>query len=80
MSRYQKHKFIMLQGKEVHCLVLCEFCTKMLPMATNLTSKVLLGLATGELNSLCNFGKDKILGQGLYQKTSQRGGFPHSLE
>ena len=52
----------------------------MLPMATNLTSKVLPGLATGVLNNLCNFGKDKILGQGLYQKTSQRGGFPYSLE
>ena len=52
----------------------------MLPMATNLTSRVLPGLATGVLNNLWNFGKDKILGQGLYQKTSQRGGSPYSLE
>ena len=40
---------------------------RLLPMATNLASKVLPGLATGALGplaSLGNFGMDKILGQG----------------
>jgi len=41
--------------------------TKMLPMATNLASKVLPGLATGALGSIGNFTMDKILGQGISQ-------------
>ena len=48
---------------------------KVLPVATNPASKVLTGLATGALSNLGNFGMDKILGQGWYQNTSQRGGF-----
>ncbi|CAH3132264.1 unnamed protein product, partial [Pocillopora meandrina] len=53
---------------------------KVLPVATNPASKVLPGLATGALSNLANqaavnFGMDKILGQGWYQNTSQRGGF-----
>ena len=46
--------------------------TKMLPMATNLASKALSGLATGVLSSLGNFGMDKIPGQG---HCNQKGGF-----
>lgn len=48
---------------------------KVLPVATNPASKVLPGLATGALSNLGNFGMDKILGQGWYQNTSQRGDF-----
>ena len=44
-------------------------------MPTSLASKVLPDLATGALISLGNFGMDKILGQGWYQNTSERGGF-----
>ena len=56
---------------------------KVLPVATNPASKVLPGLATGALSNLGNFGMDKILGQGWYQNTSQRGGFlilPNKIE
>ena len=53
-----------------------ESCTKKIhPKPTSLTSKVLPDLATHTLISLGNFGMDKILGQGWYQNTSQRGGF-----
>lgn len=45
---------------------------KVLPVATNPASKV---LPTGALSNLGNFGMDKILGQGWYQNTSQRGDF-----
>ena len=44
-------------------------------MPTSLASKVLPDLTTGALISLGNFGMDKILGQGWYQNTSERGGF-----
>ena len=44
---------------------------KMLPVATNLASKVLPGLATGALGSIGTFAMDKILGN-RYEKI---GGF-----